>query len=373
MKLIMVGPVPPPLGGISVHIHRLSAVIRTHHVDYVIYNEFNIADAERHILPIGSYKRFLLKIPFIQGDLFHFHSIDPRMRMLLGIYKALGKKIMLTVHGESLSMQLQEASPLSRKLLLASLKRIDCIVCVSESTTQMLTRLGFRDDRVCTVPAYIHPVERNDDELAIPAEVHRFMDQAEFLISANGFVRPLQEGDLYGIDLLVELMSELTDSGVQARLLFAMLGAKDQSAEERRYYELLKKRIADYGLSQRFLFYEVEDSEFYPILKKSHLFIRPTRMDGYGVSVAEALYYKVPAIASDVCRRPEGTILFRQGDHKNTDLIRVVRQTLINYQSCKQDITGAMTQDYAADLMDIYYRISGRRPVERKVINRANR
>lgn len=372
MKLILVGPTPPPIGGISIHIQRLGEVLRARQADFVIYNEGNVADPERQILSMGSYKTFLLKIPFIQGDLFHFHSIDLRIRILLGVYKVLGKRIMLTVHGDSLSQQLQQSSPLTKKLLLGSLKRLDYIICVSETTTQMLLQLGFHPDRVRTTPAYIHPVERIDDALKIPPEVHGFMEQADFLITANGFVRLLQDGDLYGIDLLVEMMKELVDDGVSVRLLFAMLGAADQSAEERVYYERLKRRIADDGLSERILFYEAVDTELYPLLKKSHLFIRPTRLDGYGVSIAEAVHFNVPAIASDVCRRPEGTILFESGDLPG--LVRQVRQVMHNYNTCKEAVTGIMTGDYAADLIGIYDKLSGERmPAESKGIARANR
>lgn len=367
----MVGPVPPPIGGISVHIQRLSDVLRKHDMECVIYNESNLTDEQRNIMAIGSYKRFVLQIPFIRGDLFHFHTIDQRLRMILGFYKLLGKKIMLTVHGESLSQQLEHANRLTRKLLVTSLKRVDYIVCVNEATTRMLLELGFRPDRVGTIPAYIHPTEHEGEQLRIPAEVHRFMDTGDFVISANGFVRLYQDHDLYGIDLLIELMKKLTDCHTPVRLLFALLGEADQSPEERKYYEALQRRITDYGLMERFRFYEVKDTEFYPILKKSQLFIRPTSMDGYGVSVAEALHYQIPAVASHICKRPDGTILFKSRDLE--ELIRIVHQVIEDYDNFKQSVSEAMPKDYASDLIAIYNRISGPKPIERKVITRANR
>lgn len=372
MKLILVGPLPPPIGGISVHLERLSGVLRANQTEFVIFNESNFADPGRHIWPIGSYKKMIMKLPFVRGDLFHFHSIDPRMRMLLGFYKTLGKKVMLTIHGDSLAMQLAEAGPLEKKLLLASLRRLDRIVCVNEATTRMLLGLGFDPRRVRTVPAYIHPVERADGEAAIPAEVRRWMDEADFLISANGFVRPLPEGDLYGIDLLVSLAKELKDNRIRARLLFVLLGAADQNAEERAYYGRMKQRIAKQGLSDMFYWYEAAATELYPILKKSRLFIRPTRMDGYGVSVAEALHFGVPAIASDACARPQGTLLFPSGDLQA--LARQVREVAQHYEKFKQAAQNAAIPDYAADLIGIYNEITGERlPVESIGMPRANR
>ena len=49
-------------------------------------------------------------------------------------------------------------------------------------------------------------------------------------------------------------------------------------------------------------------------MKKADLMIRPTCTDGYGISIAEALFFDCPAIASDVCPRPEGAVLFKNRD-----------------------------------------------------------
>jgi glycosyltransferase involved in cell wall biosynthesis len=56
---------------------------------------------------------------------------------------------------------------------------------------------------------------------------------------------------------------------------------------------------------------------YWPILKKIDLFVRPTLSDNFGISIAEALHFGKKAIASDVCRRPKDTILFKGGDKKD--------------------------------------------------------
>ena len=80
------------------------------------------------------------------------------------------------------------------------------------------------------------------------------------------------------------------------------------------------------NLSEQFCF-PINQSEFWKIIKISDLFVRPTRSDSFGISIQEALFCNVPAIASDVCIRPEKTILFRSGDEKDfilkaTDILR---------------------------------------------------
>ena len=66
--------------------------------------------------------------------------------------------------------------------------------------------------------------------------------------------------------------------------------------------------------------------ELWPLLKYATVFIRPTLSDSYGISIAEALYVGTPAVASDVCKRPVGTILYKAGDV--VDLSEKVRRIL---------------------------------------------
>ena len=66
----------------------------------------------------------------------------------------------------------------------------------------------------------------------------------------------------------------------------------------------------------------------WPLFKKVDLFLRPTNTDGFGISLAEAIHFGTLAIASDVCPRPEGTILFKNRDFN--DLFTKVNKILKN-------------------------------------------
>ncbi|OPA74111.1 glycosyltransferase [Paenibacillus selenitireducens] len=366
MKIIIIGPIPPPIGGISIHLRRLSQTLAAQKINHEIYNEVKTEDTSKNIYSIRSYTQFMLKVPFIEGDLFHFHTIDKRLRMLLGCYVWLGKKIILTVHGDSLVNQLQSSNGMTRRLLLSSLKRLDSVICVNEATTAYLLQNGLRRERVTTIPAYINPMENPEDIEAIPNDVYRFMNNAEFIISANGYVRFYENQDLYGIDLLIQVMEELKKQEIPARLIFALMGVHEQSFEEQIYYKYLKEQIALYSLEGHFYFYEVNQTEFYPIVRKSHLFIRPTNTDGYGVSIAEALHYRIPSIASDVCKRPEGTLLFESRNIES--LIYQVHEVITNYSNHKDKISRTKVNDYSKKLIDVYYRVTGKGTADRSSV-----
>lgn len=366
MKIVMVGPYPPPLGGISVHVKRAAEYLRLNGLDCDVYDESNGSHSVAGVYPLGSYRRFLLRFPWIKGDLFHVHSISKKFRMVLGLYKLFGKKIVLTVHGGSLIDQIESSNRIVRFVLLRSLRAIDQILCVNEADTEKLLAMGFRRNRIATMPAYIRPVETEGVNSGIPAHVEEFLEKAEFAITANGYIRFYQGRDLYGADQLVGLLEELNARGIKARVLFALLGVREQNARERQHYRDLQKRIKACGLEERFLFYEVHDTELHPLLKKSDLFIRPTLADGYGVSIAEALACGTPAIASDACRRPEGAMLFRTGNSE--DMLRKVRHVMENHSSCKQQALSLPVPDYMSGLMAVYERLASKKTLKSKLV-----
>ncbi|MBP0725121.1 glycosyltransferase family 4 protein [Bacillus sp. RG28] len=358
MKVNIVGPLPPPVGGISVHIKRVKKQLISKGVECNIYNEANVENEAENVYPIHSYKLFVLKIPFLKADVFHFHSISLKMRILLGVYKLLGKKIILTVHGESLADQINNSNRLVKFFLLKGLRYIDQVICVNEKNTKQLIDLGFNAAKLKTLPAFIKPFEDKQDIEAIPNFVWDFINNSEFVITANGCIRFYKDEDLYGVDLLVELVNRLLKNSIKVSLIFVVLDRDSQNEKERMYYKQIKEKIKDNKLESNFLFYETKDTEFYPILSRSHLFIRPTKSDGYGVSIAEAIHYNIPSIASDVCTRPEQTILFKSGDLN--DLYNTTASVIHNYEKYKRKLETYESTDYFQELYDTYKSISGK-------------
>lgn len=359
MKIVMIGPYPPPIGGISVHMKRVAAHLRHKGFDCNIYDESNGSHQVEGVYPIRSYRHFIWRFPFIKGDLFHFHSISKKFRIVLALFKIFGKRIILTIHGGSLMEQIEQSNWAVRFALIRSLRCIDQILCVNEADRQKLLGLGFREEKVCTLPAYIHPLDDELDNRDIPSEVMMFLEEAEFAITANGYIRFYHGRDLYGVDMLIYLARELKARGYKVKLLFALLGVLDQSPVEQQYYWKLQQKIKDEGLEEQFIFYEVHHTELYPLLQKSDLFIRPTLTDGYGVSIAEALACGTPSVASDVCIRPEGTIQFRSDNAE--DLLFKVKEVLDNYAVYKQRTQDLPNPDYLSGLLAVYERLATQR------------
>jgi glycosyltransferase involved in cell wall biosynthesis len=95
---------------------------------------------------------------------------------------------------------------------------------------------------------------------------------------------------------------------------------------EQSYWMEMRSRVQEHGLADRILWISGGVPVLYPLLRRSHLFLRPTNTDGDAVSVREALYFGVPVVASDATVRPPGTVLFRNRDAD--DLTAQVRRVL---------------------------------------------
>ena len=106
--------------------------------------------------------------------------------------------------------------------------------------------------------------------------------------------------------MCIELTAKLKNIYPNLGFIFALANEKVNME----YIDKMHLRIKELNLEENFYFLTGQ-KELWPIFKKASLMIRPTNTDGYGVSIAEALYFGCPAIASDVCDRPEGTILFK--------------------------------------------------------------
>ena len=108
-------------------------------------------------------------------------------------------------------------------------------------------------------------------------------------------------------------------------------------------------RIKNYGISNRVLLYKGKIS-LPSLFRYVDVFVRPTTSDSYGISVEEAIDAGITSIASDVCERAKGAILF---EAENIDDFV---SKLKNYRSYKK--TDVVSTNALEIIVDIYNELS---------------
>lgn len=353
--IVQFGPYPPPYGGISTYVKRMKLYLNSKSIKNEVWSPTYKKDIEGlkqvrlRYLPLYIMANKNIKI-------IHFNITGINSKVYIGICNRIfnrKRKKLLTIHGDVKDLFLN-----NKFLIKSALNSFDAIICVKKGDKEYLRAMGAIK-AIYEIPAYITPIEDENDFANIPQNIWDFINNSKFLISANGWIRFYENEDLYGIDMLIELIRKIKYEGYDVSLLIAILGIDMQIGHERLYYDELKSKIINYNLQNNIMIFEVKDTEFYPILKKSKLFLRPTNTDGYGVSIAEALYYKVPSIASDVCSRPEGTIIFKSRDIDNLYIKTV--DVIENYDIYKEKIKNIKQPNNGEKVLDIYKELNSQK------------
>lgn len=343
VRVVIIGPYPPPRGGISVHIFRLAKHLASHGLPYVVSD-------------ISKRRGFCSKVLFWarvlahrRGVVYHFHDISVKRRIFIGLLGALGWKVVLTVHGDSLKNQLLRLGGARRYLLRWAICHTSYIVAVNPAIAEIVRALG--DACVTVLPAYLPPLPEEVQEMG--RDLREFCRGHWPLLSANAFQIAFYQGrDLYGLDTSIELCALLRQRYPRVGFLFCL-----PAVGEPEYLEKMRGLIAARGLEDNLLFVVGRPEEFYAVLQASTVFIRPTLTDGDAVSIREALHFGVPAVASDVCPRPEGTLLYRVGDLQ--DLYERVVYAIEHRDELRAAISRLPQPDYFTPLLEIYRRLAG--------------
>lgn len=324
-KLGIFGPYPPPLGGISVHISRLEAFLRNEKINYEIYNHGFIE--QENVIATKKKMGWYLKMLFMKKfNVFHFHQFFLFHFVYYFIFSLFrGEKIIVTIHSE----RILSYSRIKMKVIfffIRNTKRL-YLISVSKNLSNLLKEEGIN---ARFLPAYVPPNQVNKVVLNHSKKI--------FLFSVWKFNEKLAN-EIYNVKIAFQF---LKNNNNKYQMLF-MIGNKSSSDEQ-----YLKKMIKTYQIEEHIIV--MYDKNLTDYLNNCEFLLRPNLSDGYGVSIQEALDLGVPAIASDVCERPSGTILFKNNDYEDLLLkINILENTPRNLILSKKK-----SLSYHYQLINIY-------------------
>ena len=328
--ITLIGTYPPPYGGVSIHIKRLKLALQQRGLKVAVLAQPNSDSDDEGVFPTRLGPSWCIH-QLLRRDtsVLHYHTsgLNSRALLLLSILAFLGKPVVITLHSFRNEPQVHLLK--FRSTPPIALRAFSHIICVAAEIRDRIVGLGVSPNRTSVIPAYLPPVLNDYDRRQIHPDVDRFLSSHQPVITANAYRLVFFEGeDLYGLDLCVELCRHLIRDYPRLGFVFALPDIGDEE-----YYASILRRISNYDLGNHFCFSHTL-AEYWPIIERSSLFVRPTNTDGYSLSLAEAIDLGVPAIASDVCQRPPGTILFRKREFQ--DLLGKTRMVLDNLDEYKR-------------------------------------
>ncbi len=306
LKIFQVGAYPPPYGGVTVHLMRLHDHLRREGMDSTI---IDLSPGPKRVPGV-------LNLSWPEADAYlagsprsvvHFHAFDPAHAWR---YARLSRRhvTVLSLHNERFGQDLEAVHPLRRLLARRRLRRLHCVVVDSEHCKKIAARVWGENADIRLIPEFIPPAE-------IPALDHpglaALRARCRHLLASSAWRVSFHDGqDLYGLDMLVELLRRL----VHDRQMDVGLAVLLPTVGDEAYFGALTGRVESLGLGARCLFVNEPIVEASSLWREADLVIRATNTDGNSLTVQEALALGVPVVASDCVERPAGALLFRTRD-----------------------------------------------------------
>ena len=305
-RIAILGPLPPPLGGVSVHIERVIAKLKAD--NHVVYFDTCVEYRYRYFF----FYLFRLLFFLFKHKLheLHLHTLYlsnglRELEWIMRIKRLLRFDVILIEHD---CRYMYKQSHQWKQTLNCLMPKIKKQIFIGDVTAQSYHDNGIVSAQCLSIESAFLPPDESNEQVILSTYPHAlcsFIDQYYPLVLANAFQLSLLDGkDLYGLDACLYAIRQVKENYPDIGMIFAL----GRIGNEHYYKELLSE-IKYHGLEEH-CYISIGQRPLWPLLKKIDLFLRPTLSDGASVSVEEALWCGKSVVASNVCYRPKGVVVY---------------------------------------------------------------
>lgn len=303
-KILLIGILPPPINGQSIAFQAL--VNKLDAETLVISGQRNI-DISVKISKIfnflGLLFRLIIKLVFRKYVVYHTISQSKegflRDFLIVIISKAFGNKVIVHIHGGNYDGFYRTQKPFIQKQINHMLKRVDCIIVLSESLTKMFDFTPKLKTKIKVVqnglPWNLDNIHTNSMALPISKDLPIKIIFLSNLIESKGYFDVLEATSMlvneYGYNIKTDFCGEFIHYN-DAKRFATRSEAKD-------YFQAF---IVKNNLENHVNYLGIVGSEKkQELLKEAHFFILPTNYinEGQPISIIEALAYSCVVLTTD--------------------------------------------------------------------------
>lgn len=273
-KILIIGRIPPPIGGVTIHVQRLLDHLNYHEIPY-----------QFQLLEIANFHNILKGIVFHKN--IHLHSSNPFIKILLTILSFLFRKnLIVTNHGD-----LGRYNNYKDILDNMTIKLAKFPIVLNEQSFNKAIHINKNTKLISSFLPPIEPGELSGEIMSFISSMH---SKYKIICSTNASAYNFdsQGNEIYGIEVLI---NEFSKTGDIALII------SDPSGQYSNKFKNKKPHNVKFIIGSH---------SYYEILKLVDVSIRNTTTDGDALSIKESLYLNKVTLASDCVSRPPGVVLF---------------------------------------------------------------
>jgi len=303
MRVLQLGPYPPPHGGVQTNLVAIREYLRRQGISCAAINltRHRQPDSDEVYYPAGiaGLLRRLFALPY---DVLHLHIGGNLTARLLGLSLLCclipGKKAVLTFHSGGFPSSPEGQALHSKTLSAFVLRRFDAIIGVNSEIIEWMNKLGVAAARLYHIPPHgsaVMPAENLSSSLDV------FYREHNPVLLTVGLLEPE-----YDLETQIDVLGKIRRQQPRAGLVIIGSGSLEQE---------LRQRIAASPCAEHILLQgDVPHSVTLKAIAEASVLLRTTLYDGDAISVREALQLGTPVIATDNGMRPEGVRLIPARD-----------------------------------------------------------
>lgn len=305
MHVILLGPHPPPEGGINRNTLAIREELRAagHRCSIIATSKSTRVVTELDVYHPSGPLDFLRLLRTINCDILHLHiggDITGRVMALAFLSATFGRgRKILSFHsgGYPSTDEAKTARPASLRGRV--FRMFERIIAVNPLIAEVFERYGIEKNNVDVIYSFVHRLP--DPSAALRAELREFIDSHNPLLATVGLLE--NEYDLFmQIDAFEDIISEHPNAGL------IIIGSGSLA-------ESLRSAIAGKTYAENILLAgDVEHAQTLHVINRTDALWRTTVYDGDAISVREALFLGTPVVATDNGMRPDGVDLIPIGD-----------------------------------------------------------
>jgi glycogen(starch) synthase len=349
--ILLLGPLPPPYGGVSVHVSRLRRRLMKLglHTTTLTRGSNSIPDnsivtAPRRWNYWRMFERLARNATVVHDHTQHYQARSPILSLMF--YAALrsvrGRKV-LTVHDGTFTDHVRNANRLQWWFIRRFVQRFDVVLVISEELSSTVASLGIPTDRIRLARTFLFDPPTTVD---LPHDVEQFLQSHSPVWLVSGAYH-----ETYHYDVVAEAFREYLLSNASAGLILVSGGFTSDD-----YFRARVAKTLESSRSHVLDLVDVHPELLRVLYNRANVFIRSAYPDGDGVSLREAILGTCAVVAAENHERPRGVACY--SPNNPIDLRKQVEDAMQrNDKHAREEMrlqTRSMAEENFFDIVNAY-------------------